>query len=373
MKKILLIGIGGVYNYGCEAIVRGTVNVLKEKNPSVEIYYASRRVGDDRKRLVGCDIKIIDATISKWTLKNIIRKLLSFINIEYSFIQENKSILKGIDEVYSIGGDIYTLDASNNYSKSLPLFGDYCIKKGIKYNLWGCSVGPFEANDKALSFFKTHLKNATRIYAREKETVDYLRKLDIVGNVELVVDPAFFVATHILKTKANSGIKRIGINLSPLSSLHYYESLDDAIDIQTKWIYSIVERFNCNITLIPHVISDSINDDDFRYLRRLYLNLSDDIKSRVTLIDTDPGFIGVKQEIIKCDVIMAARMHCAINSIVTNTPVIFLAYSKKAIGMADFIYGNDRFVFELDNILSKDFLDRVEEVSNLDLINLSSK
>ena len=29
MEKVLLIGIDGVYNYGCEAIVRGTVEILK--------------------------------------------------------------------------------------------------------------------------------------------------------------------------------------------------------------------------------------------------------------------------------------------------------------------------------------------------------
>ena len=30
MKNVLLVGIDGVYNYGCEAIVRGTVKILKD-------------------------------------------------------------------------------------------------------------------------------------------------------------------------------------------------------------------------------------------------------------------------------------------------------------------------------------------------------
>ena len=45
MRNVLLIGIGGVYNYGCEAIVRGTVNILKSINPEVKISYASYNYG----------------------------------------------------------------------------------------------------------------------------------------------------------------------------------------------------------------------------------------------------------------------------------------------------------------------------------------
>ena len=61
MKKVLLIGIGGVYNYGCEAIVRGTVNILKTIDNRIEVYYASYNYEDDIKRLNGCDVKIIRA------------------------------------------------------------------------------------------------------------------------------------------------------------------------------------------------------------------------------------------------------------------------------------------------------------------------
>lgn len=49
MKKVLLIGIGGVYNYGCEAIVRGTVNILKTIDNRIEVYYASYNYEDDMK------------------------------------------------------------------------------------------------------------------------------------------------------------------------------------------------------------------------------------------------------------------------------------------------------------------------------------
>ena len=51
MEHVLLIGIGGVYNYGCEAIVRGTVEILRKVNPQIQIAYASYNYVDDKRRL----------------------------------------------------------------------------------------------------------------------------------------------------------------------------------------------------------------------------------------------------------------------------------------------------------------------------------
>ena len=47
MKNVLLIGIGGVYNYGCEAIVRGTIEILRNVDPAIKISYASYNYEDD--------------------------------------------------------------------------------------------------------------------------------------------------------------------------------------------------------------------------------------------------------------------------------------------------------------------------------------
>lgn len=359
MNKILLIGIGGTYNYGCEAIVRGTVKSLKNKNPDCEIFYASYNVEDDRKRLQGCDVKIIPRPLKKWTIKNIIKKIVGFFNVKIKYCYDSVSLLKDIDEVYSIGGDIYTLNSNNNYSESLPLFGDKCIRKGKKYYLWGCSVGPFTKNKEAESFFKKYLKNVTKIYARESNTVEYLKTIGIESNVELIEDPAFIVASEIKKESSQiNSMNVVGLNLSPLSANHFYSSLEDALKKQIQTIKDIIDFYDCRIVLIPHVISNNINDDDFRYLKSIYERLPGQYQPKVKLIENDPGFIGIKHEIMKCDVVIAARMHCAINAVATNVPVILLSYSSKAKGMCKYVYGNDQFVmdlsqFKIENISKK--------------------
>ena len=73
MGKVLLIGILGTYNYGCEAIVRGTTKILKEKFPDIIIDYASYNYEDDVNRLKDCDINILKRNRrNKFNHKNIL-------------------------------------------------------------------------------------------------------------------------------------------------------------------------------------------------------------------------------------------------------------------------------------------------------------
>ncbi len=115
-------------------------------------------------------------------------------------MMESLELLKDVDAVFSIGGDIYTLRPTANYSMSFPKFGDAALKRGIPYVLWGASVGPFTENPKAEKEYTKHLKRLSLITARESATVEYLRSLGIIDNVISCADPAYVVAPEI---KAN--------------------------------------------------------------------------------------------------------------------------------------------------------------------------
>ena len=123
MKNVLLIGIGGVYNYGCEAIVRGTVNILKTINPNVHISYASYNYEDDVRRLADCDIRIVKRKrIGRWSWRNVLRKLLSYVNISYTIAYDTTDWLANFDTVFTIGGDIYTLSSTKYIIALFPTF-----------------------------------------------------------------------------------------------------------------------------------------------------------------------------------------------------------------------------------------------------------
>lgn len=362
--KILLIGIGGVYNYGCEAIVRGTEAILHSRWPDLKIVYASPRPEDDRKRLSGCQVQIIPRIFNRYSATNLLRKLLSIAGIAWRPNLDSLSLLDGIDAVLSIGGDIYTLHANRGFHAALPKFGTAAERSGTPYILWGASVGPFTANPKAEDFFRKHLNNITKIVAREQDTVAYLASIGVADNVVTLPDPAFSVAPEI--TKSEESKKRqltIGLNLSPLSARYTGLSVDDAVRSQAQTIERIINEFHAQIILMPHVVCDfNPRDDDLLYLQTVQQAIAKTLRANVRLIESDPGFIGIKRVMVDCDLVIAARMHCAINALTAHVPTLLLSYSQKAKGMAEFVYGDQSMVMDL-----KDFNERtiVESIKGI--------
>ena len=363
--QVLLIGISGVYNYGCEAIVRGTAAIVRKEYPNADIIYASPRPTDDQARLYGSQVKIVKRKyLGRYSIKNISRKLLSMVGISWSPIMDSLQMLKGVDAVLSIGGDIYTLGPTGGYSFSLPKFGDASIKKGILYVLWGASIGPFSDNPKAETVYKTHLKNVSLITARETATVEYLRKIGVSDNVVPCADPAYVVAPEI---KADHTSQRndltIGINLSPLSVRHTNYSLEESIHAQAKTIEGLIKALNPHVVLIPHVVCHfNEGDDDLRYLRRVKQAIASEHQAVVTLLDTDTGFVGAKKELVKCDLVIAARMHFGINALAAHVPTILVSYSRKAVGMCQYVYGNGDWVIPLNEFVPDNVLDKIMEL-----------
>ncbi len=348
MTKILLIGLYGTFNYGCEAIVRGSVDILNFKyKGDCDITLATPNVFDDAKRLKGCDVQIKERKIHRFKPMNFIRKLATKVGVNFPVIIEDIEQLSDFDEVYSIGGDIYTLDHRGEAPLNYMAFGEYCLNKNIPYSMLCCSIGPFHDNKETKKYIVPHLKRISKIYAREHSTIDYLKSIDIVDNVEYLPDPAFQVEKSLFKANHSNNIETVGINLSPLSSLHFYTSIEEAIKIQSNSIINAINECDIKIKLLPHVYASSVVDDDFMYLQKIYNVVKEQVGDKVEFCKEDKGFIGRKSDIIQCDLVIAARMHCAVNAICCNVPTFFLAYSSKAKGMAEVIYGSDRFIGDL--------------------------
>lgn len=391
MKKdnptIGLYGIAGVYNYGCEAIVRGTEIILRKKWPDANIKYISIRPQDDKKRLKGCKVEIVPR--EKYPLFSIpgFGKILAYtVGMPfYPPYDEKTDWLEDCDAVFSIGGDLYTLPSnyedksplyflnylnrSNkipiNYNKRLfgnaynPLihFGDLVKKNNKKFIIWGASIGPFDKSSYARNIFKTHLFNMDLITSREPETTRYLKSLNITQNVEECADPAFVVSSGYNKYNSHDNIV-IGINLSPTSTNQIFnkESKEKILLNQAKVIEELISKFEAEIILIPHVVSDNIQEDDLRYLKSLKGIINDYVADNIKIIDNDPGFINIKSILVNCDILIAARMHCAVNALEAGVPTILVSYSKKSEGMANYIYGNNRWIIPLKNFESNTVL-----------------
>ncbi len=357
--RILLIGISGVYNYGCEAIVRGTEVILRRAYPNAEIVYASRRPSDDQRRLAGSQVTIIQRPKhNRYSIKNACRKLASFGGVRWQIRIDSLRLLRKVDAVLSIGGDLYTPGPLGDCSLAFPKFGDAARRRGIPYVLWSASVGPFSHDADLENAFRKHLNRLTLITARESTTIDYLASQGIAEKVVPCADPAYVVARDIRADGSRSRERpTIGVNLSPLATRFSARSAEEAIREQARSLESLVQATGATIVLIPHVVCDfDPNDDDLAYLRRLKEAIAPECQDAVVLRHSDGGFVGAKRDLARCDLVIAARMHCAINALAARVPTLLVAYSRKAVGMAQYVYGNGEWVLPIDQFANEQVL-----------------
>lgn len=359
--RLLLTGILGTYNYGCEAIIRGTSQIMKRLYPKAEIDYLSPlRYDDDCRRLIGSGVNVINyQTFFKNRI--ILNKVLRRLHIAYRLRKHSLRFLKRYDAVFSIGGDMYTIDGQGQYPKELVEFGNYCEMHEIPYVLWGCSVGPFDKYPELKNIFQKHLSGISLIVAREPATIEYLASMGVKKNVVFSLDPAFSVQSKPHNPSQKK--KVLGINLSPLSLMYLNLNEEACIKIHSKLVEKLAGDLGYRIILLPHVVDCAPHDDDHLYLKKIKDALPEVVKANVEIVENDPGFVGIKDYIRKCDVVLAARMHCAINSIASGVPAIFLSYSEKSKGMSRLVYDDPQYCIPLTDFTCE-HLDKIQDLIN---------
>ncbi len=353
-----LYGIAGVYNYGCEAIVRGAVRLVKDANPQSRIVYYSRRAEEDRYKLKDLDIEVCQISKNSGILSRAINKFFRIADINHRLpIDDHERICKECDAIISIGGDIYTIpeylrkNDKYPYYNNLVQFGEAVKKHHKKLIIYGASIGPFGDFDKAKDYYFNHLKKVDVIVARERSTMKYLKDNGVEDNVLFLPDPAFFVEAKTDSLKKEWS-RYLGVNLSPLSLKEIYGDVNEEHKRKLAFLISdIAKKTNLDIMLIPHVISPTnVLDNDLLFLNEIASIIEKNSKNTVKVIKDAGGFIQTKQYLSQCEIVVAARMHCAINAMCESIPTILLAYSEKAKGMARFVYGSEQWVLSLKNI-----------------------
>ena len=358
-----LYGISGTYNFGCEAIVRGAVKFIRNNFGNCDIVYFSYSYDFDRKALSDLDIKIVSVKKKRTFIVRAINKALRMIHSKNQIfsIPFNK-IIDQIDVIFSIGGDIYTIPAYLREKEKYPYYNhlvDFCnraISKGKRVIVYGASVGPFGKYKKAVNYYVNNLSKYDKIMCREQDSVDYLKTLGL-DNITFFPDPAFTVRSE----QAEVVVKQyIGVNLSPLSLNETNGSYGEKeINSMASLMDRFIEETGEKLLFIPHVISNNPNDNDYLFLKEICKEMSH--KDKVTFADYSDGFLGIKQQLRECKIVISARMHCAINAVCENVPTIFLSYSQKSIGMCKYVYGDESWVIRL-NDMNTDLISKTKEL-----------
>lgn len=368
-------GIGGLYNFGCEAIVRGTYEHIRRCNPQEEIVYFTPNFKYDSKKLSDLNIEVVDINKGARLIKKVINRILSKLKCKNRIILDDwKKIVSKVNCIYSIGGDMYTIPRKYwnskgfDYYNNLVEFSKYADKNGIEIIIFGASIGPFGNLEEVNDYYLSALKQATHIYCREKITLNYLIQKGL-SNCSFLPDPAFLVESQNKKTECFEK-KYIGLNLSPLSLSEAFGVYNDETILKfTRIIESIIDKTGLSIKLIPHVLSKRKNDNDFVFLKKVMDCVEDKYKQKIYIVENDLGFVGIKECFRDCCIVASARMHCCINSLCEGVPALFISYSEKALGMAEYFYGNHDYVVDISDIESDLLFKIVGMIKNQEKLN----
>jgi colanic acid/amylovoran biosynthesis protein len=363
----LLIGNGSFANRGCEAIIRGTMSVLRQEfgqdiRAAVGIYDPSPLTLDNDS-----DAAILSFQLNwnarrwshSWWLKQINKVFgTSFAGIHHPL----KPYLPSATAALEVGGDNYSLD----YGLPIPFMNmdSFLQSRKVPLILWGASVGPFDLNPQFAEKMFIHLRKFDAIFVRESESKRYLGSNGVTHNVWQVADPAFVMecqAPDPADIELNIPEGAIGINLSPLLGRYFCEKADnhlsDSSRIMERWITFCGQAIDaiCNethrpIVLVPHVSSNHLGNDDFRFLSLVYARLPNHIRTKVICISEPLNAMQLKWIISRCSLFIGARTHSTIASLSLEIPTLSIGYSLKARGINTDIYGNLDYCMDIRNM-----------------------
>lgn len=364
-ERFVLVGIGGVYNYGSQAIVRGTVRMLRHAFPGCRILYASFMANYDRPALADLDIEIVAAR-PRFGFHRIMRKGLRQLGLPWRFILDfDPSAFRGATAALSVGGDTYT-DHSVGFQWGSLRAETQMLRMGTPVSQWSATIGPFSAGSPQATAMKEFLDRNIAITARESCTLEYLRSIGVTQNVIHVSDAAFaapfeeFDAEPLMPRRRCDAV--VAFNITP--QLDYYVDHSrgkDIIDIGTECARALLDQLPISLAFVPHVVGEYLVQNDHIVLRQIMERLGD-TGGRVSIWPEALGMQKTKYALSRCDAVITGRMHCSIASLTTCTPVLVISYSEKSKGVFRDVFGNDQWILPLGQLSPETAVSRVREL-----------
>lgn len=331
MKYFLFNHVGSL-NHGCEAIVRGTVNIISNADSNAEFVLSSFAPETDS------GILEVEKRAFATRPLTAFEKLVSAFNVkimnseEYALkkmYSEMKAQAQDCDICISIGGDTYCYGDNHG----IQVFTRELKKSGKKVVLWGASIGEEDLDDNKL----LSLEDFDAIFTRESLTYELLKKKNVNKKIFLNPDPAFCMERDDVDLiEGFSKENTLGLNVSPLVEGYNPEITKITVD----FIKYIIENTALKILLIPHVVEDGNND--YEYMMNFYEKFRE--TGRIDILPSNLNAKQYKGYIANTRFFIGARTHATIAAYSSGVPTAVLGYSVKSRGLAKDLFGEERFV-----------------------------
>lgn len=356
--KILLMGNGSSDNGGCEAITKGTKEILTACYGNVTVIdsffdYTDRFRRDDSISVF--PVKYPQRWSLRWWWLQFLMKFLPS-QVGGFLYSSHKKEIEEADVVLSLGGDNYSLD----YGVPLRFveMGRYVKKHKTPFVIWGASIGPFVQGSDFEKLISCHFKEEIDwIFAREAETISYLSSIGVDKNVSLVADPAFMMKPEECESKIDLELpeRYVCINFSDLMAVYVTNGDMNAwLRICADTIDALADESSLPLVFIPHVKSD------YEFMLRIYPMLKN--TKSVLLVNKSLNAAEMKWIISRAVCNIACRTHSTIASFSTSVPTISLGYSIKSKGLNLQMYGHEDFLVYKTDITAERIVDAYKRI-----------
>lgn len=333
--KYFLFNHEGSKNHGCEAIVRGSMNIIENSDEKAEFVLSSNNPSDD-EILNNITVKAAKTRALTKVEKLIAAVDLKINNSETYALQKMYSPIvsdaEDCDVCLSVGGDTYCYGDNHG----IQVLTRELKKRGKKTVLWGASIGAEDLSERKLE----SLRDFDAIFTREPITYELLKANGANDNIYLFSDPAFCMER--VEVEPIDGFTRentLGFNISPLVASGDPRKKEIAED----FLRFVFENTTMKVLLIPHVVEENNNDYDF--MKPIFEKFEH--TGRIAILPSDLEARQYKGYIAGTRFFVGARTHSTIAAYSSGVPTIALGYSVKARGIAKDIFGEEKYVLDI--------------------------
>ena len=381
MTTIYFAGQNNFGNRGCEALIRSNVKAINQHMvgtvflvPSINIEQDANQWKDAGKNGVTfIPAEPFPLVIRRWIWIARFWRGVRKIIPKYQVTDSTVNAIASCDAMVMTGGDIISFDYGLG---SLYYWMGICeaaMDAGKPTVLWAASVGPFSSSPKLEAKMKEFLNRFSLITVRETTSLKYLMGLGI-KKLELVIDPAFSLDFESAPSSAIALIQGdkpiLGFNVSPLlRKFRDTENAKNELDKDlTDFLINVLKKLSFKVLLIPHVdpLDGSTENSDSAYMCKLLekVRQAGFKADQIEILPRTLNAAQLKDVIRQCTYFMGARTHATIASLSQGVPTTSIAYSVKAKGINQDLFGHVRYVQEAQDITSASLMNHLNILIN---------
>lgn len=379
--KIVITNAYTWYNKGDAGILLATIDVLKKVYKDAEFSILSFAPDTDRiKYSTDKSIKEVESNIlnphpykhTKFGRILAIGKLffkmlqtqLGIKLFKKSTIKKNRNLelLDEADIIVVCGGGFLGGKKLDSLMHIYQIYVDTLFKKPVY--VMGNSIEPI-SNKVVKKYTEGVLKRVDYIFAREKITEEYLKKILPFNKFCRIPDMAFsledkqYEFDYMDKLKKENDII-IGITVrnwnfpnvkdKNKAKENYLKAVADSMDF-------IIEKYNSVFVFVPQVIVEFGDDTETaKEIKKIMKN-----SNKFVIRNDDYSPYEIKAMASNCDYFIGTRMHSNIFATSMRIPTTAIAYEKKTNGIMETVNMSD-YVVEIDTITKEELVSTIEKM-----------